>query len=124
MMSIADIIQLVVLCALLFFPLGYLTRHYQRRIRTTLRLMFFKPVMSNRLACCAGKRHPGKANQRNDQTQNTHRVASALAVLARLIWLELLLSGEVRIAMGRIPQFSSHVKPGVSGLPAGANSAV
>jgi cellulose biosynthesis operon protein BcsF/YhjT len=25
------------------FPLGYLTRHYQRRIRTTLRLMFFKP---------------------------------------------------------------------------------
>lgn len=43
MMSIADILQLVVLCALLFFPLGYLTRHYQRRIRTTLRLMFFKP---------------------------------------------------------------------------------
>lgn len=43
MMSIADIIQLVVLCALLFFPLGYLTCHYQRRIRTTLRLMFFKP---------------------------------------------------------------------------------
>ncbi|WP_163468066.1 cellulose biosynthesis protein BcsF, partial [Klebsiella michiganensis] len=27
MMSIADIIQLIVLCALLFFPLGYLTRH-------------------------------------------------------------------------------------------------
>ncbi len=44
MMSLADILQLVVLCALLFFPLGYLTRHYQRRIRTTLRLMFFKPV--------------------------------------------------------------------------------
>lgn len=43
MMSLADILQLVVLCALLFFPLGYLTRHYQRRIRTTLRLMFFKP---------------------------------------------------------------------------------
>lgn len=42
MMSLADILQLVVLCALLFFPLGYLTRHYQRRIRTTLRLMFFK----------------------------------------------------------------------------------
>lgn len=43
MMSISDILQLIVLCALLFFPLGYLTRHYQRRIRTTLRLMFFKP---------------------------------------------------------------------------------
>ena len=43
MMSLSDIIQLVALCALLFFPLGYLTRHYRRRIRTTLRLMFFKP---------------------------------------------------------------------------------
>ena len=43
MMSISDILQLIVLCALLFFPLGYLTRHYQRRIRTNLRLMFFKP---------------------------------------------------------------------------------
>lgn len=43
MMSISDIIQLVILCALLFFPLGYLTRHYQRRIENTFRLMFFKP---------------------------------------------------------------------------------
>ncbi len=29
MMSISDIIQLVVLCALIFFPLGYLARHHQ-----------------------------------------------------------------------------------------------
>ena len=43
MMSIADILQLVVLCALLFFPLGYMARHYQRRLRTPLSLMFFKP---------------------------------------------------------------------------------
>ncbi len=43
MMSISDIIQLVVLCALFFFPLGYLARHYQRRITNALRLMFFKP---------------------------------------------------------------------------------
>lgn len=43
MMSIADIIQLVVLCALLFFPLGFLTRHFLRRIETTLRMMFFRP---------------------------------------------------------------------------------
>lgn len=43
MMSISDIIQLVVLCALLFFPLGYLTRHYQRRIENAFRLMLFKP---------------------------------------------------------------------------------
>ena len=43
MMSLADILQLVVLCALLFFPLGYLTRHYQRRIRTTLRQIKKRP---------------------------------------------------------------------------------
>ena len=43
MLSIADILQLVVLCALLFFPLGYLPRHYPRRIRTPLSLMFCKP---------------------------------------------------------------------------------
>lgn len=43
MMSISDIIQLIVLCALFFFPLGYLTRHYQRRIENLFRLTFFKP---------------------------------------------------------------------------------
>ena len=58
MMSISDILQLIVLCALLFFPLGYLTRHYQRRIRTTLRLMFFKP----RYVKPAGVLTPGSNN--------------------------------------------------------------
>lgn len=43
MMSISDIIQLVVLCALIFFPLGYLARHHQRRIVNTFRLIFLKP---------------------------------------------------------------------------------
>ncbi|WP_437891851.1 cellulose biosynthesis protein BcsF [Phytobacter sp. V91] len=43
MMSIADIIQLVVLCALIFFPLGYFARHWQQRIRIILRIMFVKP---------------------------------------------------------------------------------
>lgn len=43
MMSISDIIQLVVLCALIFFPLGYMARHHQRRIRNAFRLMFLKP---------------------------------------------------------------------------------
>jgi len=32
MMQLSDIIQLVVLCALIFFPLGYMTRHSIRRI--------------------------------------------------------------------------------------------
>lgn len=43
MMSISDILQLVVLCALIFFPLGYMARHFWRRIETTVRLMFFRP---------------------------------------------------------------------------------
>ena len=48
MMSIADILQLVVLCALLFFPLGYLTRHYQTiscrgRSLLTRKFCVFKP---------------------------------------------------------------------------------
>lgn len=43
MMQLSDIIQLVVLCALIFFPLGYITRHYIRRIRTVLRMLFIKP---------------------------------------------------------------------------------
>jgi cellulose biosynthesis operon protein BcsF/YhjT len=43
MMSISDILQLIVLCALIFFPLGYVARHFRRRIETTLRMMFFKP---------------------------------------------------------------------------------
>lgn len=42
MMSISDIIQLVILCALIFFPLGYLARHHQRRIENAFRLMFLK----------------------------------------------------------------------------------
>lgn len=43
MMQLSDIIQLVVLCALIFFPLGYITRHYIQRIRTVLRMLFIKP---------------------------------------------------------------------------------
>lgn len=43
MMSISDIIQLVLLCALIFFPLGYIARHFFGRIETALRLIFFRP---------------------------------------------------------------------------------
>ncbi|MEL8720640.1 cellulose biosynthesis protein BcsF [Escherichia coli] len=38
MMTISDIIEIIVVCALIFFPLGYLARHSLRRIRDTLRL--------------------------------------------------------------------------------------
>ena len=43
MMQLSDIIQLVVLCALIFFPLGYISRHYIRRIKAVLRMLFIKP---------------------------------------------------------------------------------
>lgn len=43
MMSISDILQLIVLCALIFFPLGYMARHFLRRIESTVRRMFFRP---------------------------------------------------------------------------------
>jgi len=33
----------VVLCALIFFPLGYVARHWLHRIRLILRIMFIKP---------------------------------------------------------------------------------
>lgn len=42
MMTISDIIEIIVVCALIFFPLGYLARHSLRRIRDTLRLFFAK----------------------------------------------------------------------------------
>ena len=42
-MNLSDIIQLVVFCALIFFPLGYYARHSLRRIRDTVRLLFVKP---------------------------------------------------------------------------------
>lgn len=42
-MNISDIIQLVVLCALIFFPLGYYARHSLLRIRDTARVLFVKP---------------------------------------------------------------------------------
>ncbi|ENF2826726.1 cellulose biosynthesis protein BcsF [Shigella flexneri] len=37
MMTISDIIEIIIVCALIFFPLGYLARHSLRRIRDTLR---------------------------------------------------------------------------------------
>ncbi|END1884723.1 cellulose biosynthesis protein BcsF [Escherichia albertii] len=43
MMTISDIIEIIIVCALIFFPLGYLARHSMRRIRDTLRLLFAKP---------------------------------------------------------------------------------
>ncbi|HFZ8994693.1 TPA: cellulose biosynthesis protein BcsF [Citrobacter freundii] len=43
MMNISDIIQIIIFCAVIFFPLGYLARHWQSRIRNTARLLFARP---------------------------------------------------------------------------------
>ncbi|MDR9890061.1 cellulose biosynthesis protein BcsF [Pseudenterobacter timonensis] len=64
-MNITDIIQLIVVCALIFFPLGYYARHSLRRLRDTTRLLFAKP----RYVKPAGtlKRAPHvKANRKHD----------------------------------------------------------
>ena len=47
MMNVNDIIQIIVFCALIFFPLGYLARHSLRRIRNTARLLFARPRYVN-----------------------------------------------------------------------------
>ena len=96
MMSLADILQLVVLCALLFFPLGYLTRHYQRRIRTTLRLMFLNPltVTPAGLLRRATPVKQANANTSQKKTRPRHRFRSgstgaALAAGTSTFWSSL-----------------------------------
>ncbi|TMR07878.1 cellulose biosynthesis protein BcsF, partial [Escherichia coli] len=42
MMTISDLMEIILVCALIFFPFGYLARHSVRRIRHTLRLFFAK----------------------------------------------------------------------------------
>lgn len=42
MMIISDIIEIIVVCVLIFFSLGYLARYFLRRIRDILRLFFVK----------------------------------------------------------------------------------
>ncbi len=93
MMTISDIIEIIVVCALIFFPLGYLARHSLRRIRDTLRLFFAKP----RYVKPAGTlRRTEKAEGNQKMTQFTQKYRHAffpLAILARPFRLELLFSG-------------------------------
>ena len=65
MMSISDIIQLIVICALIFFPLGYLARHWQRPLRTALRLTFTKPRYVKPIGVLRRDLH-AKADRRHD----------------------------------------------------------
>ena len=91
MMTISDIIEIIVVCALIFFPLGYLARHSLRRIRDTLRLFFAKPryVKPGRYAA---RKKPGQP--KNDSIYAKYRHAFfPLAILARPFRLELLFSG-------------------------------
>lgn len=89
MMTISDIIEIIVVCALIFFPLGYLARHSLRRIRDTLRLFFAKP----RYVKPAGTlRRTEKARATKKYTKYRHAFFP-LAILARPFRLELLFSG-------------------------------
>lgn len=91
MMTISDIIEIIVVCALIFFPLGYLARHSLRRIRDTLRLFFAKP----RYVKPAGRYAARKSGAtKNDSIYAKYRHAFfPLAILARPFRLELLFSG-------------------------------
>ncbi|WP_279047076.1 cellulose biosynthesis protein BcsF [Cedecea davisae] len=42
-MKITDIFQLVVLCAIIFIPLGYTAHRWLPRLSNSVRLMFLKP---------------------------------------------------------------------------------
>jgi cellulose biosynthesis operon protein BcsF/YhjT len=64
MMNITDIIQLVVLCAIIFIPLGYSAHRWLPRLTALSRLLFLKP----RYVKSAGtiRRSSVKADHRHD----------------------------------------------------------
>jgi cellulose biosynthesis operon protein BcsF/YhjT len=64
MMNITDIIQLVVLCAIIFIPLGYSAHRWLPRLTALIRLLFLKP----RYVKSAGtiRRSSVKADHRHD----------------------------------------------------------
>ena len=64
-MNTTDIIQLIIVCALVFFPLGYYARHSLRRIRDTTRLLFAKPRYVKPAGTLKRATHV-KANQKHD----------------------------------------------------------
>jgi cellulose biosynthesis operon protein BcsF/YhjT len=64
-MNTTDIIQLIIVCALVFFPLGYYARHSLRRIRDTTRLLFAKPRYVKPAGTLKRASHV-KANQKHD----------------------------------------------------------
>ncbi|HEY1845808.1 MAG TPA: cellulose biosynthesis protein BcsF [Buttiauxella sp.] len=63
-MNITDIIQLVVLCAIIFIPLGYSAHRWLPRLTALIRLLFLKP----RYVKSAGtiRRSSVKADHRHD----------------------------------------------------------
>ncbi len=48
MMTISDIIEIIVVCALIFFPLGYLARHFCDAFATPYVCSLLNLVMLNR----------------------------------------------------------------------------
>jgi cellulose biosynthesis operon protein BcsF/YhjT len=64
-MTISDIVQLIVFCALIFFPLGYYARHSLRRIRDTARVLFVRPRYVKPAGTLTRTPH-AKANRKHD----------------------------------------------------------
>ena len=64
MMNTTDILQLVVLCAIIFIPLGYFAHRWLPRMAALVRLLFLKP----RYVKSAGtlRRSSVKADHRHD----------------------------------------------------------
>ncbi len=63
-MDLTDIFQLVLLCAVIFIPLGFISRRYVPRLRALFRTYFVRP----RYVKSAGilHRHSVKADQQHD----------------------------------------------------------
>jgi cellulose biosynthesis operon protein BcsF/YhjT len=64
MMNLTDILQLVLLCAVIFIPLGYWAHRWLPRVTALIRLLFLKP----RYVKPAGtlRRSSVRADHRND----------------------------------------------------------
>lgn len=64
MTNITDILQLVLLCAAIFIPLGYWAHYWLPRLAALIRLLFLKP----RYVKPAGtlRRSPVKADHRHE----------------------------------------------------------
>ncbi len=94
MMTISDIIEIIVVCALIFFPAGLsgaaLFATHSRHLTFVLLLNL---VMLNRPGRYAARKKPRATKKMTQFTQKYRHAFFPLAILARPFRLELLFSG-------------------------------